>query len=228
MKIAIGIPCINNLQGLKTLVKQIHQQVSIESEVFMVANSFHVEDIAADLFRQRLISHYFVPQTHNLGVAGSWNWLAQRAFDIEGYQRIVLINDDVTFTAPDALGQLMATSLLNPDMLLLTVGGFSCFVLPKVVWDRVGEFDEEFFPAYFEDQDYVYRCKLKKMDIQRLYDLDSIQHFGQTSTLIDPELGKDREKCRLRYQKKYGGDPGEEKFVLPFNFPLLSLPSKKL
>jgi GT2 family glycosyltransferase len=37
---------------------------------------------------------------------------------------------------------------------------FSAFMLNKRGWDLVGEFDEGFWPAYFEDNDYHYRINL--------------------------------------------------------------------
>jgi len=40
---------------------------------------------------------------------------------------------------------------------------FSAFMLSKKGWDLVGEFDEGFWPAYFEDNDYHYRINLLRL-----------------------------------------------------------------
>ena len=38
--------------------------------------------------------------------------------------------------------------------------GFNLFSVPRATAEKVGYFDENFYPAYFEDNDYVYRCRL--------------------------------------------------------------------
>jgi len=37
-------------------------------------------------------------------------------------------------------------------------GSFSCFIITKQLFETVGDFDENFVPAYFEDDDYLIRA----------------------------------------------------------------------
>jgi GT2 family glycosyltransferase len=45
------------------------------------------------------------------------------------------------------------------ETLTLHVAAFFCVMMPRVVYETVGELDEAFFPGYFEDDDYCYRVR---------------------------------------------------------------------
>ena len=85
--------------------------------------------------------------------------------------------------------------------------------------EKIGWFDEKFYPAYFEDNDYHYRIRMNGFKAvktnQALY-----FHFG-SRTIKDDE--KVKEKCNIGYAanreyyiQKWGGEPGKETFKTPF------------
>jgi GT2 family glycosyltransferase len=41
----------------------------------------------------------------------------------------------------------------------LTIAAFFCVMMPRAVYARIGNLDEQFFPGYFEDDDYCLRVK---------------------------------------------------------------------
>ena len=41
----------------------------------------------------------------------------------------------------------------------LTIAAFFCVMMPRAVYTRIGDLDEQFFPGYFEDDDYCLRVK---------------------------------------------------------------------
>jgi GT2 family glycosyltransferase len=41
----------------------------------------------------------------------------------------------------------------------LTIAAFFCVMMPRAVYARIGNLDEQFFPGYFEDDDYCLRAK---------------------------------------------------------------------
>lgn len=41
----------------------------------------------------------------------------------------------------------------------LTIAAFFCVMMPRTVYTRIGNLDEQFFPGYFEDDDYCLRVK---------------------------------------------------------------------
>ena len=86
--------------------------------------------------------------------------------------------------------------------------------------DFPGRFDELFYPAYFEDNDFHLRLKLAKMrgvkTNQAMY-----YHYGSRTVRENPNMGQINSHYYLmneeRYINKWGGRPGDERFGSPFN-----------
>ncbi|QPN65814.1 glycosyltransferase family 2 protein [Synechococcus sp. CBW1006] len=94
----------------------------------------------------------------NQGVAASWNHILTSFVKAP---LVLLANNDVIF-APGVLAEALAA--LDPRRpqfmpLLPAPQEFSAFALTALAWDRVGLFDENFYPAYCEDLDYAERLK---------------------------------------------------------------------
>jgi len=95
----------------------------------------------------------------NRGVAGSWNDCA-KLFPEESTW--LIMNEDAWFL-PGYLEQIcnMArTHPTEPVIFLNNSNAFYCFVWTKRGRDEFGEFDENMWPAYYEDRDYLLRMKL--------------------------------------------------------------------
>lgn len=99
---------------------------------------------------------------------------------------------------------------------------FSAFMISKECWETVGEFDELFFPAYFEDNDYHYRMKL--MEVPALvYPPAMFYHYGSRTQNEAQENGRPLvygdlfDNTRAFYAKKWGGTPGSEIYKTPYN-----------
>lgn len=99
---------------------------------------------------------------------------------------------------------------------------FSAFAISLACWEEIGEFDELFAPAYFEDNDIHYRMKLAGIDAI-VYPPAMFYHYGSRTQNEAQENGEPFvpspifEKNREKYVKKWGGVPGEEKFQNPYN-----------
>ncbi len=96
----------------------------------------------------------------NMGVAGSWNYCA-KLFPEE--QSWLLMNDDAWFL-PGYLEQICNTArqyVQEPIIHLNNSNAYYCFVWTKRGRSDFGEFDENFWPAYYEDCDYRVRHRLK-------------------------------------------------------------------
>lgn len=103
--------------------------------------------------------------SNNLGVAGSWN---------EGIRNMVACDDEwllivsaaVRFE-PGGFGEFIEGLSVERDYphgiraVEADNGlGWHLIAFHREVIDRVGWFDENFYPAYFEDNDYSYRAQL--------------------------------------------------------------------
>jgi GT2 family glycosyltransferase len=103
---------------------------------------------------------------------------------------------------------------------------FSAFMINKKCWQEVGEFDEGFFPSYFEDNDFHHRIKLAGMKAVT-YPPALFYHYG-SSTINQSDKEKVMgavgfENTKKYFIEKWGGVPTEIKFDHPFNNPTYSL-----
>ena len=92
----------------------------------------------------------------NLGCAGSWNLGIKLTPFARGW---VIASDDVVF-APGALKEFAANC--SPDRLTICEEWphYQFFGLGEDVVTEVGLFDENLYPANFEDDDYQRRCEV--------------------------------------------------------------------
>ena len=97
---------------------------------------------------------------------------------------------------------------------------FSCFGINKEGYDSIGGLDTNFYPAYFEDNDYHRRIKIAKKIAECNY-ANFYYHFGSRTKTLNPEFHAYIESQYLKnqtyYKKKWGGEPGNEQFLIPFN-----------
>ena len=97
---------------------------------------------------------------------------------------------------------------------------FSCFVITKECHSKY-KFDENFAPAFFEDNDFHRQVELGG-DGDRIFSINvPYLHYG--SQTIKQWTGERREKfdqafvkCREYYVSKWGGMPHHETFDRPF------------
>ena len=100
---------------------------------------------------------------------------------------------------------------------------FSAFIISRDCWEKVGEFDEAFAPAYFEDNDYHYRMKLLGIEAVSV-PIAIFYHFGsrtQNSAREDnmPMVSHELfEKNRAYMIEKWGSTSAEDiRYKYPFN-----------
>lgn len=122
-------------------------------------------------------------------------------------------------SGPELLVDFDITKGMEFDM--SEVADFSCFMIRPECYMKIGLFDETFTPAYFEDNDYYYRIKLSDIWDVCSYGGCAIYHYGSTTqnnTGIEPVCTSPQfEANREYYKRKWGGEPGKEVFVFPFN-----------
>jgi GT2 family glycosyltransferase len=112
----------------------------------------------------------------NLGVAGSWN-LGIKSFPYA--HRWFIVSNDVVFQ-PGALEKLAQA---RRDEITLTADAphWQAFALGDDAVTDLGLFDEcGFYPAYFEDNDYMRRAEFAGVNIRKL-DIDL--HHDNSSTI---------------------------------------------
>lgn len=76
-------------------------------------------------------------------------------------------------------------------------GSFSCFLITKKAFETVGDFDENFVPCYFEDDDYLLRAKAKKLKCLR-----SLNAFFYHDVQISLKEDKNTQKHYNEFMKR--------------------------
>lgn len=96
---------------------------------------------------------------------------------------------------------------------------FSAFMVSTNCWKDVGEFDEVFAPAYYEDNDYHYRMKLAGVNAV-LYPPAMFYHYGSRTQneALDRPLTMSQNQHHF-YIRKWGDGPGKERYTHPYNDP---------
>ena len=143
---------------------------------------------------------YHMP--YNLGCAEGWNTII-KSFLFSPYW--VIVNDDVSFT-PGFLKELHETAVENPDAglihgnpftqhLLTRFGLFDMFLIRDWVIKDFGLFDTNFYPAYYEDYDYIFRLINSSFKIinqlkHKYYHGDTFEYFksGQNTKKFSNKL----------------------------------------
>jgi len=91
------------------------------------------------------------------------------------------------------------------------------YILTIDSWKKAGKFDEEFFPAYFEDNSFDYKMTL--IGAKKMWSsfLDPLVYRNSMTIAKDPNLNNRFAQNRAMYIDMWGGLPTEEKYVTKFN-----------
>jgi GT2 family glycosyltransferase len=196
---AIGIPTLNRadllLPTLEKYVVDFHN-----TEIYIIDNGKQGIKEWATKYPQIIVSE----EETNLGVAASWNKLCRLIY--EKHEYALICNDDIYLGYnPSTIDLSIA---LNGLALIKSYVSFSVFLLSKHYYYAIGEFDEQFYPAYYEDSDYIYRMKLFGSGFYIDKNLDPIQYIINGTYDKNPQLVNDAMAInKERYIQKWGGMP---------------------
>jgi GT2 family glycosyltransferase len=209
MSFAIGIPTLNRADLLlPTLAKYVTEDFK-DIEIHIIDNG--KQDLS---FLNVFPNVYLYEQEHNIGVAASWNKLCKIIF--EKHNHALIINDDVYLGYnTDTINSVIEKYEYS---LVQSYVSWSVILMSKYMYDYIGDFDETFYPAYYEDSDYLYRMKLKgiRQDVEAELNPQTVR-ISMTQER-DPELvNASMQANRLRYIEKWGNSPLLETFLTPYN-----------
>lgn len=216
-RVFIGIPILNRLD----LLRRCADAIDVPAEVVLVGNNAVDEVFQRDLAHFALDRGYLLlPQRHNRGVAASWNLIIRTGTE-RGHDWWFIGSNDA-FLHPGSLRAAVAMPK-EADVAVWHLHAWNFFLLGRRAIERVGFFDENFYPAYKEDQDYSYRCHLaglRRVDVPGA----GAEHVGSATIRSNPAYAARNEDThfnwnRNHYLLKWGGDAGAEQFRHPYNDP---------
>jgi GT2 family glycosyltransferase len=201
-KIYLGIPTIAAVDALDEMLATVKQQ-NADILVKIIDNSGGLPDFYELAKKYRCILQV---NPENVGVAASWNQLVEWAFN-DGSDHVIIANDDLTFDANDSLERMVQDARLYADKFVQDVNcHYSCFVMTPYIWNTIGCFDDGFWPAYYEDNDYDVRRE--HAGLERHFDNYQMTHKHsqtiQVSHIMKTINGLNFETNKQRFIAKWG------------------------
>lgn len=244
VRLAIIIPTVNCVDYTRWMIASIKTKYP---HFFILINNGST-DLTSRFFNRFILANEGVvfDWHENKGVAASWNLGIKTAINRFDCNYFFVPNNDILLHS-EAVDRLIEAT--GPTSAVLTTGfdvcglvnqpedvffmpppgkgelseapEFSCFLLTKKAISKVGYFDENFYPAYFEDNDYHYRIKMAGEKALKIHDALYF-HYGSRTIRDNPDVRAVSNRFYLEnkayFVRKWGGEPGREKYKYPFGF----------
>lgn len=219
----LGIPVLNRGDLLLRCVVSVDSPIST---LFIINNGEDrsVQNMISQIERRdipnaKMFENIRIEKFRNLGCARSWNHIIRTspgAWLISG--------NDIQFS-PGDIGKIKDTLARNQDASIVCAMGYAIYCFTELGVRTVGMFDENFYPAYYEDNDHFRRVALTKAKAVGVDNCKPIHgeapHWGSCTVNSDPALQRKNAvtfgNLKDYYARKWGGEPGKEKFQTPYN-----------
>jgi GT2 family glycosyltransferase len=207
IKLVVAIPTINRADLLNEALAKYFEDFK-NTHIAICDNG------KQDIITREENFMIYRPQ-ENLGVAKSWNMLMDYSEKI-GATHVLMLNDDIYLGKNEnALNMLIKKNL--DDDFINSFHNWCSYILRVDIWNKAGKFDEEFFPAYFEDNSFDYKMNLVGAKKSWTSFLDPIVYRNSMSIAKDPTLNQKFMQNREMYVQMWGGLPTQEKYLTKFN-----------
>ena len=186
----------------------LRQVAQVPTEIIVIDNGSPCKgEIPADLF---------VPRASNLGIAPAWN----SGTVVATFDHFVFLNNDCRVSEGwdvsllkhiDGRVVFPMTDHNDGRGYRPGDGGVSgwCFGMTRSTFDKVGEFDETFSPAYYEDTDWFHRAW--NLNIPLVHVADAKVWHQRRTTAMNADWASRANQLfnahRLKYAWKHGCDP---------------------
>lgn len=208
----IGTAVVNSTFWVTKLLMSIDYPV----DDFVIINNNGKGELDEALNSLCKINHDYVKNIKvchmpaNVGVSGAWNLI------IKCYMKSpywIIVNDDVYFGF-GFLKEMVRIAEEDPNIGMIHgnkgdfgVGSWDLFLIRDHIIQNFGLFDENLYPAYCEDADYIMRFMhrpIKKvLSVDKMYyhgtgEKDEYYTHGSQTKKRDPELGEKLDKVNIQ------------------------------
>lgn len=179
----IGTAIVNGIHWLHRLIESIDYPV----DTFVIFDNNGRGELVEELDSLAKIEHTFINKIvvchmpSNIGVSGAWN-LIIKSYVMAPYW--IIVNHDVAFT-PGLLQEMVTAAedsevgMVHPNAGDFNIGSYDLFLIKDWVIRDYGLFDENLYPAYCEDSDYIMR--LVHRPIKAVKGLTRKYYHGETT-----------------------------------------------
>lgn len=167
----------------------------------------------------------------NRGLSRSWNEGLHEAYAQDGCSLAFLLNDDLFFIGngfekfleylhaqePESYGLAFVNGLEtggSPYHGMVQQQGFACCALTRLSIDKVGYFDQNIAPAYYEDLDYDARCRRENVAILCNTECLIEHERSKTSRTALIDVGRFARNNKAYFERKW--DPKGQGHAHPF------------
>lgn len=197
----IGTAVVNSSFWVTRLLMSVDYPV----DEFVIINNNGKGELDDDLDLLKKIKHNFIKKItvchmpRNIGVSGAWNLIIKCYMNCPYW---IIVNDDVSFgygllEEMNSYAQDNEIGLIHGNPGDFNVGSWDLFLIRDWVVKDFGLFDENFYPAYCEDADYIMRFihrpikKITSLESNYYHGLgnkDQYYECGSQTTRTDPGL----------------------------------------
>lgn len=203
----IGAAVVNSSYWVSRLIMSVDYPV----ENFVIINNNGRGEIDSELDNLKNLNKKFIDNIKichmpaNIGCSGAWN-LIIKCFMNSPYW--IIVNDDVSF-GPGLLKEFYDIANGDPDIGMIhanagdfNLGAWDLFLIRDHVIQNFGLFDENCYPAYMEDADYIMRFAHRP--IKKVAGLTSKYYHGhlESSGYYEEEGGSQTKKSDPQLAEK--------------------------
>ena len=222
--LCLGIPTINRKDLLKDLLNNLADTLpKIDTDFIRIViidnGNQNIKSIVPGSIADK--TTIFI-EKENLGVAPSWNKIMDHCFTEYNCGGVSLINDDIVLGSKclERLGNILQE--FNGKFFINSPYYWSNFTITRQCWEIIGHFDPNYFPAYFEDNDYHRRLHLYEAHIGRTLcviddELKPAVCRNSSSISKNGQLNKGYHHNAIYFRDKWGGNPRNAVYKTPFN-----------
>jgi GT2 family glycosyltransferase len=238
MTLILGVPTLNRYDLLNELVASAERGSLKPDRYYIVDNGGQIDVKVAEGKLVLPMNRAIVYQPgRNLGVAASWNLILKENYEkqfcaeteastdeepiyMAEERTVIIAGDDIVLG--DRTLELMVAKARESTRLFICANGasaWSLFLQKPELARKIGWYDEKFWPAYYEDNDYHRRMLLAGEDYEGAVDA-AVTH--KRSSTIEAMSKEERTAFDVEFNKnqryygiKWGGPPGHETLASP-------------
>jgi GT2 family glycosyltransferase len=180
----IGTAIVNGPHWIKRLIESIDYPV----DNFVIFDNNGRGQIAQELDNLAKITYQFIENVTvchmpaNIGCSGAWNMIIKCFMNAPYW---IISNHDVAYM-PGFLEEMITKAEADPEAGIVHghpgdygIGAWDVFLIKDWTVKKLGLFDENLYPAYGEDSDYIMR--IKNSGLKRILHLDHTYYHGETT-----------------------------------------------
>lgn len=195
-----------------------------------IAQNICIVDNSGTNFASKYKVGEIVPQSENVGVSRSWNIGVRKVLESD-LDYLIILSATMRFSA--GMRDFIKHLELNLNVWgLETQHGWHCIALSRKTLETIGYFDENFYPGYYEDSDYIRRMEVAGFHnpmskTNRIPKVDILAGFeGNAHAIRKAKINVNMEACRQYFIDKWGYEPRYDAqqwrdllYKWPFNNP---------